>query len=127
MIQQGRIYKVLPMQKGQRADGSEWRAQDYLFEYFETPEQRYSDKLVFTLLNDEIEKHALKEFEEIRLGFGLSLRENGGRYYQKISIYKIEKLTVDNGVFAPQEETPSQPAQPQTEIPAEPQENDLPF
>ena len=40
----GRIYKVLPEQSGTNREGKEWRRLDFIFEYFERADDRYTDK-----------------------------------------------------------------------------------
>lgn len=90
---QGRIFKLLDQKVGTKADGSEWRSQDFIFEYFEQPEQRYADRVVLTAMNERIREYDLHEGEEVRIGFSLSCREYNGRWYNDVRIYKLEKVT----------------------------------
>ena len=50
----GRIYKLLPLRKGTRPDGTEWQSQEFIFEYFERPDDRWSDKVVLSVMNERI-------------------------------------------------------------------------
>lgn len=90
---QGRIFKLLDQKVGTKADGSEWRSQDFIFEYFEQPEQRYADRVVLTVMNERIREYDLHENEEVRIGFSHSCREYNGRWYNDVRIYKLEKIT----------------------------------
>lgn len=89
---QGRIYKMLDQKVGTKADGSEWRSQDFIFEYFEQPEQRYADRVVLTVMNERIREYDLHEGEDVRIGFSHSCREYNGRWYNDVRIYKLEKV-----------------------------------
>lgn len=89
---QGRIFKVLSQKVGTKSDGSEWRSQDFIFEYFESAEQRYADRVVLTVMNERIREYDLHEGEEVRIGFSHSCREYNGRWYNDVRIYKFEKV-----------------------------------
>lgn len=89
---QGRVFKLLDQKVGTKADGSEWRSQDFIFEYFEVPEQRYADRVVLTVMNERIREYDLHEGEEVRIGFSHSCREYNGRWYNDVRIYKLEKV-----------------------------------
>ena len=62
---QGRISKIMPMRKGTRSDGSEWRSQEFIVEFFETADQRWSDKVVLSAMNERIDEYDLHEGEEV--------------------------------------------------------------
>ena len=89
---QGRIFRVLDQKVGTKADGSEWHSQDFIFEYFESAEQRYADRVVLTVMNERIREYDLHEGEEVRIGFSHSCREYNGRWYNDVRIYKLEKV-----------------------------------
>ena len=88
---QGRIYKVMPIRKGNKSDGSEWRSQEFIVEFFETPDQRWSDKVVLSVMNERIDEYDLHEGEEVNVGFSHGVREYQGRWYPEFRIYKFEK------------------------------------
>ena len=88
---QGRIYKVMPIRKGNKSDGSEWRSQEFIVEFFETPDQRWSDKVVLSVMNERIDDYDLHEGEEVNVGFSHGVREYQGRWYPEFRIYKFEK------------------------------------
>ena len=50
---EGRILRVLPVRSGTSAKG-EWKTLPFVFEYFESPEQRWSDKVLLETFDHEI-------------------------------------------------------------------------
>ena len=91
----GRIYKVLPEQSGTNREGKEWRRLDFIFEYFERADDRYTDKVALSIMNERIKECDLHEGEEVTIGFGHTVREYQGRYYNDIRCYKIEKAILE--------------------------------
>ena len=87
----GRIYKVMPITEGVNRAGDKWQKQEFLFEYFEHDTDRYTDKVALSIMNDRIKECNLHEGEEVTIGFGHTVREYQGRYYNDIRCYKIEK------------------------------------
>ena len=93
----GRIYKIMPEQSGVNRENKEWRRLDFVFEYFEKDTDRYSDKVVLSVMNERIEQYDLHEQDEVLIGFGHNVREYQGRYYNELRVYKLEKIsTVGN-------------------------------
>lgn len=122
---QGRISKILPLRKGTRSDGSEWRSQEFIVEFFEKPNQRWSDKVVLNAMNERIDEYDLHEGDEVRVGFSHGVREYQGKWYPEFHIYKFEKI-VNLTATSPQptiNETPTAPA-PEA---AQEKKDDLPF
>ena len=89
---QGRIQKLLPIRSGKKQDGSEWQSQEFVFEYYERDSDRWSDKVVLTLMGDRIKDADLHEGDEVRIGFGHSVREWNGRWFNELRVYKLEKV-----------------------------------
>ena len=105
---QGRIARLLPIRQGvSQRTGNEWKAQPFVFEYFETPDQRWSDKVLLETYDDKVIEQ-LKEGMEVRCGFGHNVREYQGRTYNEVKLYRIEFQS------AQQEATATQQAQPST-------------
>ena len=121
----GRISKILPMRKGTRSDGSEWRSQEFIVEFFETPDQRWSDKVVLNAMNERIDEYDLHEGDEVRVGFSHGVREYQGKWYPEFHIYKFEKI-VNLTATSPQP-TIKEPTAPAPEPQAEAKVDDLPF
>lgn len=93
----GRIQKVFPLQSGVSQNGNNWERLDFVFEYFENPSDRYSDKVLLDVMNDRIKELDLKEGDQVRIGFGHSVREYNGKVFNQLRAYKIEKIAPDNG------------------------------
>ena len=89
----GRIMKVLPVTSGTSQNGNEWKKQEFVFEYFEQQTDRYSDKVCLSIMNDRIAEYDLHENDEVLIGFGHSIREYQGRYFNELRLYKFQKLT----------------------------------
>ena len=89
----GRIMKVLPVTSGTSQNGNEWKKQEFVFEYFEQQTDRYSDKVCLSIMNGRIAEYDLHENDEVLIGFGHSIREYQGRYFNELRLYKFQKLT----------------------------------
>ena len=125
---QGRITKLLPIRQGvSQRTGNEWKAQPFIFEYFEHESDRYADSVMLETFDTNVIDH-LKEGMEVRCGFSHRVREYQGKQYNELRLYKIESVkkgqqqpTADAaGTVATQ-----QPA-PQTQA-TNPENEDLPF
>lgn len=88
---QGRIYKLFPVQSGTSQRG-EWTKQDFIFEYFEQPTDRYADRVLLSIMNDRIKDYDLHEGDEVIIGFGHNTREYQGRYFNDVRLYHFEKV-----------------------------------
>ena len=99
----GRIYKIYPTQSGTSASGNEWSRQDFIFEYFESPNERYADRVLLSVMNDRIREYDLHEGDECIIGFAHTTREYQGRCFNDIRLYHFEKVK--------QVEQPTQPTQ----------------
>ena len=141
----GRIQKVLPVRSGQGQRG-EWKSLPFIFEYFETDDQRWSDKVLLETMDHDVMR-AIGQFVErgpenkgievngemklkaeikCRCGFSHSVREWEGKIFNQIRLYKFDLLTGQAPQPAPQPQafTPPTPFPPQQP----PQQNDeLPF
>ena len=130
---QGRIARLLPIRQGvSQRTGNEWKAQPFVFEYFETPDQRWSDKVLLEIYDANIIAQ-LKEGIEIRCGFGHNIREYEGRTYNEVKVYKIEFQDAQQEATATQQQA-QQTTTPQTgqsaptaDTEEEKKDDDLPF
>ena len=80
----GRIMKVLPVTSGTNQNNKEWKKQEFVFEYFEQQTDRYSDKVCLSIMNDRIAEYDLHENDDVLIGFGHSIREYQGRYFNEL-------------------------------------------
>ena len=91
----GRIMKVLEPRSGiSEKTGKEWKTQGFIFEYFENPTDRYSDKVYLETFDENI-INQLQENLPVRVGFGHHVRELTNQQGRKmvlneIRIYKFE-------------------------------------
>lgn len=90
---EGRVMKLLPVRSGQKSDGSEWRSQEFVFEYFENPDNWWSEKVLLSLMNERIDEYQLKEGDEVRVNFGHSVREYQGRLYNELRLRRLQKVS----------------------------------
>lgn len=123
----GRIARLLPMSSGVSKEGKEWKRQDFIFEFFETEDQRWSDKVLLSIMNDRIDEYKLQEGEEVSIGFGHNVREYNGRVYNEMRVYKLTKI--GGQPAQPQEPAPQAPKTTKPEPKPEKNEEDdgLPF
>ena len=98
---QGRIFKLFPVQSGTSSRG-EWMKQDFIFEYFEAPTDRYADRVLLSVMNDRIREYDLHEGDEVIIGFGHNTREYQGRYFNDVRMYHFEKVVRKDATAQPQ-------------------------
>ena len=98
---QGRIKKLLPTRQGvSQRTGNVWKAQPFIFEYFENPNDRYADEVLLETFDENIIQH-LRENMEVIIGFGHRVREftptTGVRagqvqYINDLRIYSLQSV-----------------------------------
>lgn len=119
---QGRIYKIFPVQSGTSQRG-EWSRMDFIFEFFESPTDRYADRVLLSIMNDRIKEYDLHEGDEVIIGFGHNTREYQGRYFNDVRLYHFEKVVRKDAPAAAQPQpTVAQPQQAQLFSPQQPQQ-----
>lgn len=86
----GRIFKVLDKRSGvSQRTGNEWVSQEFIFEYFENPTDRYSDRVVLDTMDaDYIDK--IEEGAEVTINFGHNVREYQGRFFNSLRVFSME-------------------------------------
>lgn len=152
---EGRISRVLPVRSGTSQRG-EWKALPFVFEYFESGEQRWSDKVLLetfdTNIMAQIGQHlkkgadgkAVVENDECvmlcelkcKCGFSHSVRtferQDGTKAtVNDVRLYKFEVIA-QGAAVQPQAQQPAYPPQPQMPFGAPQQQgggetDDLPF
>ena len=122
--------KVLPMRSGiSSRTGNEWHAQPFVFEYFETPDQRFSDKVLLETFDEKIITQ-LVENQECRIGFGHRIDEYNGNTYNKLYMYKFEPINNIKKVQQDEQkpvQVPQTPADNRAGSERQAATNDLPF
>ena len=118
----GRIMKVLEPRSGvSEKTGKEWKTQGFIFEYFENPTDRYSDKVYLETFDENIILQ-LKENLPVRIGFGHHVRELTNQQGRKIVINEIRIYKFEPQVHQQSPQQSNQPApQPQAQAPFPPQ------
>lgn len=127
MEYQGRIYKIFPTISGTSAQtGNAWQRQDFVFEFFERPEDTWSQRVLLNIRNDRIAEYDLHENDEVGISFTHSVREWNGKYFNEVNVRSLRKTKA-----APKEEphsaTPTPTPQPEQPVPVPEQTDDLPF
>ena len=123
---QGRIYKLFPIQSGTSQRG-EWTKQDFIFEYFEQPTDRYADRVLLSIMNDRIREYDLHEGDEVIIGFGHNTREYQGRYFNDVRMYHFEKVVRKDAAAQPYPTENTQAQQPSTLFPPTNPNDKMPF
>ena len=125
--------KVLPKQEGvSERTGNAWAHQSFVFEYFEDPNQRYSDKVVLKTFDTNVMAQ-LEENAQVRIGFGMNIREyiKDGKtsVFNEPRMYKFERLDAAEAdpQPAPQTEQPAAAPFPPSQPQSDEKKDDLPF
>lgn len=137
---QGRIAKLLPLQKGvSQSSGNPWKKQEFLFGFFESSDSIYEKRIKLDIMNDKINELGLQEGDEIKVRLSLGCREypqGSGKYFNDIRTGEITILKRADakgtqqpagGVSAAPATNTPQPQQNATSAPANEQADDLPF
>lgn len=154
---EGRIQRVLPARSGTGQNGNEWKRLPFVFEYFESGEQRWSDKVLLetfdTNIMSQIGKYLKKGPDgkavvengecvllcelKCRCGFSHSVRtfdkQDGTKAtINDVRLYKFELITAQQTQQAVQQQAAA-PFPPQVDAQGNPITNqggnydDLPF
>ena len=94
----GKLIQKLPVQSGQRNDGTSWSKAEFVFETID----QYPKKICANLWGDRA--RALDQFQEgslITVSFDLESREYNGRWYTDVKAWKVEPATPAAATGAP--------------------------
>lgn len=86
----GTITVVLPETGGVSKSGKQWRKQEAIVEY---EYGQYPKSIVFSTMNDHIEKLNLRQGVEYELEIDFEAREWNNRYFLQASCWKATPLT----------------------------------
>lgn len=111
---QGRVKKLMDVRSGVSRVGNAWKAQDFIFEYFDNPEEQYAETVLLNVRGEKIEELNLHEGDEIEVDLRCTVRSYGERLYNEPY---ARNVVVVKPISQPQAATPpEQPApQPTTE------------
>lgn len=121
----GRIMRILPRRSGvSQRTGNKWETQPFVFEYFERPDDRWSDKALLETRDTAI-MDKMKEGMKCRCGFGHNINDWNGKTYNELRLYKFELIGDEEAPQEPpKEEVRTDTPQPTKEAA---QADDLPF
>jgi len=86
----GIIENILPLEKGQSKDGKQWQKQSFLLK---TAEQ-YNNLYCFEIFGDEKVENFIKfnkVGQSVKVDFNVGCNEWNGKYFTKLSAWKIFK------------------------------------
>ena len=109
---QGRVKKLMDVRSGVSRVGNAWKAQDFIFEYFDNPEEQYAETVLLNVRGEKIEELSLHEGDEIEVDLRCTVRSYGDRLYNEpyarnVVVVKSQWQKVEE---APAQEATEQPA-----------------
>ena len=85
MIRKVNVCAVGQIQSGtSQSTGNAWRKQEFVVEWYESPIDTQSQKIVLSVMNDNIEKLKVQVGDKMEVRFDLRYREYNGRYYMDV-------------------------------------------
>ena len=85
MIRKVNVCAVGQIQSGvSRNTGNQWRKQEFVVEWHENPTDTQSQKIVLSVMNDNIDKLKVQVGDKMEVRFDLKYREYNGRYYMEV-------------------------------------------
>jgi hypothetical protein len=96
----GKVIAVLQPKSGtSKANGSEWKAQEYVLESHE----QYPKRMCFEVFGAEkIDQFNIQAGEELTVSFDIDARQWQDRWFNRIRAWKVERVAATGGAsFAP--------------------------
>ena len=118
MIRNVNVCQVGQIQSGtSQQTGNQWRKQEFVVEWHEYESDTQTQKIVMSVMNDNIEKLNLQIGDKLEVRFDLRAREYNGRYYQDVyapfdAIRKLGTLGGGQGAVAQTQPAPAPAPQP---------------
>jgi hypothetical protein len=109
---QGRVKKLMDVRSGVSRIGNAWKAQDFIFEYFDNDAEQYAETVLLNVRGEKIEELSLHEGDEIEVDLRCTVRSYGDRLYNEpyarnVVVVKSQWKKVEE---APAQQAPEQPA-----------------
>lgn len=79
----GRVKKLMGVRSGVSRVGNAWKAQDFIFEYFGSPEEQYAETVLLNVKGEKIGELSLHEGDEIEVDLRCTVRSYGERLYNE--------------------------------------------
>lgn len=80
---QGRVKKLMAVRSGVSRVGNAWKAQDFIFEYFDNDEEQYAETVLLNVRGDKIDELSLHEGDEIEVDLRCTVRSYGEKLYNE--------------------------------------------
>ena len=109
---QGRVKKLMAVRSGVSRVGNAWKAQDFIFEYFENDEEHYAETVLLNVRGEKIEELSLHEGDEIEVDLRCTVRSYGEKLYNEPY---ARNVVVVKSKWQKVQEEPEQPAMQPTE------------
>lgn len=85
MIRNVNVCSVGQIQSGTSQNtGNQWRKQEFVVEWYESPSDTQSQKIVLSVMNDNIDKLNVQIGDKLEVRFDLRYREYNGKYYMDV-------------------------------------------
>lgn len=85
MIRKVNVCQVGQIQSGtSQQTGNQWRKQEFVVEWHEHESDTQTQKIVMSVMNDNIETLKVQVGDKLEVRFDLRSREYNGRYYQDV-------------------------------------------
>ena len=79
----GRVKKLMDVRSGVSRVGNAWKAQDFIFEYFDSPEEQYAETVLLNVKGEKIGELSLHEGDEIEVDLRCTVLSYGDRLYNE--------------------------------------------
>jgi len=80
---QGRVKKLMDVRSGVSRVGNAWKAQDFIFEYFDNDAELHAETVLLNVRGEKIDELSLHEGDEIEVDLRCSVRSYGDRLYNE--------------------------------------------
>ena len=112
----GRVKKLMDVRSGVSRVGNAWKAQDFIFEYFDSPEEQYADTVLLNVKGEKIEELRLHEGDEIEVDLRCTVRSYGDRLYNEPyarNVVVMKSTAQPQSAIAPEQAAPQPTAEQQ--------------
>ena len=79
----GRVKKLMAVRSGVSRVGNAWKAQDFIFEYFDNDEEQYAETVLLNVRGEKIDELSLHEGDEIEVDLRCTVRSYGEKLYNE--------------------------------------------
>ena len=105
----GRVKKLMDVRSGVSRVGNAWKAQDFIFEYFDSPEEQRADTVLLNVRGEKIEELRLHDGDEIEVDLRCTVRSYGDRLYNEPyarNVVVMKSTAQPQSAIAPEQAAP---------------------